>query len=159
MRAAAGVSLIVACAVVCLAGPREAGAAAVLCQKKSGALAIRQDACKKKETAVDLQQFFPRHLHETVVVTASGMTGADTIDVELTVACPAGYQAIGGGVAGEFNQVGVDASGPTIGGQPTNTIPDGMSTTGADGWFVRVFSFGADVEPFKASAICAKPAP
>ena len=159
MRAAAGVSLIVACAVVGLAGPREAGAAAVLCQKKSGALSIRQDACKKKETLVDIDQLIPRHLHETVIVTESDMTGANTTDVEHTVACPAGYQAIGGGVAGEFNQIGVDASGPSIGGQPTNTIADGTSTTGANGWFVRVFSFGADAEPYKVSAICAKPAP
>ena len=34
-----------------------AASAAALCQKKSGAVVIRPDACKKKETAVDLSQF------------------------------------------------------------------------------------------------------
>jgi hypothetical protein len=34
-----------------------AASAAALCQKKSGAVVIRPDACRKKETAVDLSQF------------------------------------------------------------------------------------------------------
>ena len=85
-------------------------------------------------------------------------TDASSNDAELTVACPAGYQATGGGVAGEFNQIAVDASGPTIGGQPTNTLPAGMSGA-PDGWFARVFSFQSDAEPFKVSVICVKPGP
>jgi hypothetical protein len=135
----------------------EAGAA-VLCQKKSGTILVRPDACKKKETSFDLTPFVAPLIPvtETVVVTGSSSTEANTNDAELTVACPAGFRATGGGVAGEFNQVGVDASGPTIGGQPTNVTPDGTTTT-ADGWFVRVYSFQGDVEPFKASVICVKP--
>lgn len=151
-------AVLTACALVGTAAPREAGAA-VLCQKKSGAISVRPDVCKKKETPFDLQPFIPTHLYETIIVTESDTTPASTTDDEHTVLCPAGYQATGGGVAGEFDQIGVDASGPTIGGQATNALADGMSTTGADGWFVRVFSFGADAEPYKVSVICAKPAP
>ena len=139
---------------------------------------VRTDSCKKKETPVDVNSLIAASaavtnltnqvstlntqvasaLHETVVVTEADSTPASTFDSEHTVACPTGYQAIGGGVAGEYNQIAVDASGPTVGGQPTNTIPVGTSTV-ADGWFVRVYSYGSDVEPYKVSVICAKPAP
>jgi len=146
--------------VMCVAAiSSEAGAAAVLCQKKTGAILVRADACKKKETPFDVNAFvtFPEiPVSETLVVTQTGATDASTNDAELTVACPSGYHATGGGTAGEYNQVGVDASGPTIGGQPTNATPGGTAPL-ADGWFARVFSFGADVEPFKVSVICAKP--
>jgi len=174
MQVMRGLSLVASCAIAAMAIPNEA-VAAVLCQKKTGAILVRPDACKKKETAFDLSPFVAastavtnlttqlaaadqRYLHETTVVTGAGSTDASSNDAELTVACPAGYQATGGGVAGEFNQIGVDASGPTIGGQPTNTLPAGMSGA-PDGWFARVFSFQGDAEPFKVSVICVKPGP
>jgi hypothetical protein len=179
MQARKSLPLIAACAIATTAISTEAGAAAVLCQKKSGALLVREDSCKKKETPFDLSALVAGSnavtslasqvatlttqaesaLHDTVIVTEEDSTAANTTDAEHVVSCPPGYQATGGGVAGVFNQIGVDASGPTIGGEPTNTFPAGTSTIPADGWFARVFSFGADEEPFKVSVICVKPGP
>src|SRR5262249_6372540 len=127
MRAGTSLVLIAVCAFVDGGISREA-AAAVLCQKKTGAILVRPDACKKKESPFDLTPFVTpalpqRGLSDTVIVTESDTTPASTFDKEHTVACPAGYQAIGGGVAGEYNQIGVDASGPTIGGAPTKAHP------------------------------------
>ena len=157
-RGASGLLLIAVCAIAGITVPRQAGAA-ILCQKKSGVIVVRLDTCKKKEAPFDLDSFIAqRYLHETIVVTESDSTDASNNDHEHTVACPAGYEAIGGGVAGEYNQISVDASGPTVGGQPTNTIPAGTSTA-ADGWFVRVYSFYGDPEPYKVSVICVKPRP
>ena len=186
MQTRKSLPLIAACAIATIAISTEAGAASVLCQKKSGALLVREDSCKKKETPFDLSSLVAGSnavtslasqvatlttqaatlttqvesaLHDTVIVTEEDSTAANTTDAEHVVSCPPGYQATGGGVAGVFNQVGVDASGPTIGGEPTNTFPVGTSTIPADGWFARVFSFGADEEPFKVSVICVKPGP
>src|SRR5689334_8768154 len=166
-----GLSLITISALVITVAANRAAAAPVLCQKKSGAIVVHDGACKKKETAFDLSPFISassavtdlgtqvgQALHGTVVVTQAGMTGANTMDTELTVSCPAGYQATGGGTAGEFNRIGVDASGPTIGGQATNSLSVGTAGA-ADGWFVRVYSFNSTVEPFKASVVCVKPGP
>jgi hypothetical protein len=174
MRTVKGL-VFLACAIATTGISPEA-MAAVLCQKKSGVVVARPDACKKKETPVDVNSIIAGSTAvtnltsqvtalsnqvgsvDTMIVTESDTTPASTFDAEHTVACPTGYKAIGGGVAGEYNQIAVDASGPTVGGQPTNTIPVGTSTV-ADGWFVRVFSFGGDAEPFKVSAICVKLAP
>jgi hypothetical protein len=49
-----GVGAVVALAVIGSAGH---GSAAVLCKKKSGVVVIRDDACRKKETAVALAEF------------------------------------------------------------------------------------------------------
>ena len=46
--------MVVVAGVVGLAGVAQS---AVLCQKKSGAVFVRSDACKKKETTLDLAQF------------------------------------------------------------------------------------------------------
>src|SRR5262245_24107906 len=133
MQARKTLPLIAACAIATTAISTEAGAAPLLCQKKSGALLVRDGSCKKKETQFDLSALVAASnavtslssqvatlttqvgdaLHDTVVVTEEDSTGADTIDAEHIVSCPAGYQATGGGVAGEFNQIAVDASGPT----------------------------------------------
>ena len=145
--------------VMCVAALSSEAGAAVLCQKKTGAILVRADACKKKETPFDVNAFvnFPEiPVTETIVVTESASTGANSDDAELTVLCPAGFHATGGGTAGEVDQIAVDASGPTIGGQPTNATPVGTAPL-ADGWFVRVYSFFGDVEPFKVSVICVKP--
>lgn len=96
-------------------------------------------------------------LGETVVVTESDTTLDSAEDDEHTVLCPSGYQALGGGVAGNFDQIGVDATGPSVGGQPTNATPVGTAAF-ANGWFTRVFSFDADAEPYKVSVVCARPA-
>ena len=48
---------VLAAAVAGLVGVGSAAGAATLCQKKSGAVIVRSDACKKKETALDLSQF------------------------------------------------------------------------------------------------------
>ena len=179
MQTRKSLPLIAACVIATTAISTEAGAAVVLCQKKSGALLVREDSCKKKETPFDMSSLVAGSnavtslasqvatlttqvesaLHDTVIVTEEDSTAANTTDAEHVVSCPPGYQATGGGVAGVFNQIGVDASGPTIGGEPTNTFAVGTSTIPADGWFARVFSFGADEEPFKDSVICVKPGP
>jgi hypothetical protein len=164
-------SLIAISALLTTVSARPAAAAPVLCQKKSGAIVVHEGACKKKETAFDLSPFVSassaftdlgsqvgQALHGTVVVTQAGMTGANMMDTELTVGCPTGYQATGGGTAGTFNRIGVDASGPTIGGQPTNSVSVGTAGP-ADGWFVRVYSFNGTAEPFNASVVCVKPGP
>jgi hypothetical protein len=43
--------------VAALAAPTLADAAPVVCKKRSGTMVVRDPACKKKETAVDLAQF------------------------------------------------------------------------------------------------------
>jgi len=49
-----GVGLV---AVLVAVGAASDGAAAVMCKKKSGAVVVRDDACRKKETAVVLSEF------------------------------------------------------------------------------------------------------
>lgn len=49
--------VVVALIVIGTLAPAEADAAPVICKKRSGAMVVRDPACKRKETAVDLTQF------------------------------------------------------------------------------------------------------
>src|SRR5262245_22925209 len=79
--------------------------AAVLCKKGSGTVLIR-DACKKKESEVNLSelglytkaQADGRFLRRTItIVGAAGGPPGPGAFVGADAPCPAGYEAIGGG--------------------------------------------------------------
>ena len=80
-------------AVVALASAADA---AVLCQKKSGAVVVREPACKKRETALDLSQF----------VAASKAPDSEMLDgIDST-----GFLQAGGKAADADTLDGIDAA-------------------------------------------------
>jgi hypothetical protein len=104
--------------VAMLLGPAVAASASMVCEKKSGVVVIR-DACKKKETPVNLAAFGaigpkgdkgdpgtpggaghagPPGLSAYEIVQAGPYSGGG----QLTVACPGTKKAIGGGCEDNF---------------------------------------------------------
>jgi hypothetical protein len=97
-------------AVLLLSVVRVAGGeAAVLCQKKSGAVVVRS-ACKKKEMPVNLAAFGAVSAYE--VVTAGPYAGGG----QLTVTCPGTKKVLGGGCSDDFTTAQFTAIRPATDG-------------------------------------------
>lgn len=95
-----------------------------------------------------------RYLQGTVVVVASGNAAPSDYNTQI-VACPAGYQAVGGGVDPDnIKFVDVTSSGPAIGDDWLYTATDGQHVA-STGWRVAVYNTDSAAHAFKAAAICA----
>ena len=73
---------------------------------------------------------------------------------DLTVSCPQGTVALGGGVdVSDVHSMTIFSTGPTVNGSRLNATSDG--THGApDGWFGGVDNSDSTSRPFKVGAIC-----
>lgn len=73
------------------------------------------------------------------------------------VQCPAGEQAIAGGVdVGNVTTVRVAASHPILAGQPPGLLPLPTGTLpAATGWRGVVYNGGTSTQPFRVVAVCA----
>lgn len=98
-----------------------------------------------------------RYLGSTIVVnkTVSGPVGANSFKTG-SVECPAGYQAIGGGVDPKnVFSAKVSVSAPLIGGEEPALKPDGQSGP-STGWFGAVTTQGgAEISGIVLQVICA----
>lgn len=98
------------------------------------------------------------YLQNTKVVVSAAVSAAGSADTAQTVACPAGYQALGGGPDfGTLDPPGIRvvASSPTVGGSRTWSLAEGK-TGPADGWYVRVVNDGAGSWSFRIAVTCSK---
>jgi hypothetical protein len=92
----------------------------------------------------------------TVVKTMAASIPANSFEDDI-VTCPAGYQAIGGGVDPDGVFYGkVSSSSPTYGGNRLSAVADGQ-TGPANGWYGAVTTEGAGVATgvVKLAVICA----
>lgn len=123
---------------------------------KSGVLPNLSNYATKTEVGSAVKQ----RLGATVVVNKTINTGpiAPTGFAFGEVSCPAGYQAIAGGVSpSNVFSAKVSESAPAIGGKEPAQQPDGQSGP-ATGWFGAVTVQGgtANVEVAKIQVICAQ---
>jgi hypothetical protein len=95
-----------------------------------------------------------RLLGRTVTVIASDSVPAGAIDSQ-TVSCPAGYEAVGGGVDPDDGTTYVTSSSPLYGTVRVDETADGQQGA-ATGWYGRVFNSAAAADGFKVAVVCAK---
>jgi hypothetical protein len=88
------------------------------------------------------------------VVTSANVTAGNFII--LTVSCPAGYEAVGGGVdvSNRLTNL-VTSSGPTFGGAALVGQTDGQHAAAA-GWQASVRNNDTAASVMKVAVICAK---
>ena len=132
MRFPMVVALAAAMIAVAATKGLDAAEAAVLCQKKSGAIVVRAPACKKKETPFDVSPF---------VAAAPAVTEltnqVTSVDHELDA-----LKAMGPLVAGQFGTVAGYANVAANGQLSESFTQHGSVTSGATGTADYVINFG-----------------
>lgn len=73
----------VVAAIWCVSGAAEG---AVLCKKRNGAVVVRDEACKKKETALDATAFIAAGAIGTGLLQDGGVEGSDLADASVSAA-------------------------------------------------------------------------
>ena len=97
-------------------------------------------------------------LRSTITIVSSGPTVAPSNFQAWIVKCPAGYQAIGGGVSPQnVLTMVVTESSPTVGGSDIALLSDGQHPA-ADGWEGAVRNNDVTNKTFKVGVTCSRTA-
>jgi hypothetical protein len=138
--------------VVILAAAGTLGAA-LLASSVTAASAPATKQFVKKQVKKLRMQVQASFLHDTSAATVAGTVTSAEFHENVTVSCPAGKQAMSGGV--EFPQAEEFADADVFIGDDHPVVGAGGFATG---WRLGLYNYGPDDEPYTAYAVCAAPA-